>query len=213
MGSTVPTMFTTTGALGPATSAAILANPILAETTQEDATVAGIQDQYQSAASELTAQGDTEEAGLYGEAAGIANANALTALSAGDIKEAQTQLEVNSTIGSQRASVAGNGFQEAGSAVDLMRSSLQQGHLDEQLDVENADLQAGGFYEQASASQAEQTAATTAAGVASSTAAMASTLSGEESTIASKEAAAIKTVGGPGANNPLLAGTPGHYII
>ena len=214
MGSPVPTNpFAPNGVISPALAGAVTANPLAAESTYESTEANSITEQYTSAAEQLTATGDTQEAGLYGQAAEIAGANALTALDAGQIKEAQDQLEINGTIGSQRAAVASNGFAEAGSAVDMLRSSIQQGNLDKQLDIENSDLQAGAFYEQQSASSAEESAAQTAASVATTTAAMASQLSTLSATYANNEATAIKQASGPGANNPLLAGTPGHYII
>lgn len=178
---------------------AVATNPLAAENAYISAQTSSISDAYQSAASELSAAGNTAEADIYGQASSIAGQNALLALDAGQIKEAQTQLAVNRAIGSQRAAVASNGFAEAGSAVDVMRASLQQGSLDEQLDVENASLQAGAFEEQKQASAAEQTAASTAASMAKTTADMAKTLSTTNATIANNMATAInQSVGQPG---------------
>lgn len=199
---------TSSDPLDPAVQKAIIANPLQVEATQEQAQNQSIQEQYQAQASDITAGGDTAEANLYGEASSIAALNSLEALSASDIQQAQTQLQVGRTIGSQQAGIASAGFANSGTALDLFRSSKQQGLLDLQLDQVNGQLASNGYLAQEASANAEKEAATAAAGTASTTAAMAAQLSAANQTIATNEAASIsaasQAVAPPGgAVNPL----------
>jgi len=117
----------------------------------------------QATAQEIEAQGDIAEEGDYTQAEAIATSNAGIALVSGQIQEYQNQRSVMATLGQQKADVAGAGFQESGTAVSLASSSYMQGLLSSQVIGMNADLQAGGFYQQAAASKAEAATAATAA--------------------------------------------------
>lgn len=122
----------------------------------------------QATALGIQATGAAAEAGQYDTAAGIAEGNAQLALVGGDIEKYQAMRQVQKTIGAQRATGAASGFADAGSALDVARSSLQQGLLQTQLIGTNADLKAGGYLEQAASAQAEASAAGTASAYASS---------------------------------------------
>ena len=119
-------------------------------------------DTGQSEAEATLATGDTGEATAYSNAAAIAAANARLATVGGTVEQAQQQVQLGQTLGAQRAAIAGGGFQEAGSGLNILRASTQQGRLEQQITGVNASLQAGGFEEQQAASVAEETAAQTA---------------------------------------------------
>lgn len=120
----------------------------------------GVEDLGQANAENALASGDTEEAGAYGSAQAIANANSNIALAAGQVEQAQTGLQVRQTIGTEQADVAGGGFSgSSGTALALMRTSTRQGVLQQQIQGVNADLQSGGYQEQSAAAVAEEDAA------------------------------------------------------
>jgi len=119
----------------------------------------------QADAESALAKGDTEESSAYTTAEAIANANARLATVGGQVQQAQEGIQIRQTLGSQRAAVAAGGFQESGSALDLLRSSTQQGLLQQQITGINAQEQSAGYQEQGEAAAAEG-AATTAAGSA-----------------------------------------------
>ena len=111
-----------------------------------------------AAAQGIYAQGYQAEAGAYGSAQQIAQQNAALAGVAGDVQAAQEARKVVQTVGSQRAQIAAAGFANSGSALDLSRSSMQQGHLADQLIRTQTAINQGGFLEQGAAAQAETAA-------------------------------------------------------
>lgn len=160
----------------------------------------------QAAGQSALAAGDTQEAGAYGNAQAIANANASLALSAGQVEQAQTGLQVRKAIGAQQAGVAANGFGASGSALALLRSSTRQGLLQQQIIGMNAALESGGYQEQGAAASAEAAAATAAASSASALAASENAIGAASKTNAINEAAAL------GANIPGLSGLSGTNV-
>ena len=118
----------------------------------------------------ITATGDTNEANLYDEASATGLSNAAIEGVSGQLQQYQTQRQVLQTLGAQRSGIAGAGFQQSGTALDLARSSMQQGLLQEQVQGVNSDLAAGGFFTQAAASAAQASAANTAASAANANA-------------------------------------------
>ena len=139
----------------------------------------------------LTAQGDLGEAAAYGSAYQIAQQNAILAGVSGDISELQQQRQVSQTIGAQQAGVAASGFRSAGSAISLLKSSLQQGYIGKQLIETQTGIQQGGFLEAGAASQAEQAAANTAAQSADVLGQAESTAAATATTNAANETAAL----------------------
>ncbi len=131
-----------------------------------------------AAAYNITAAGDANEANLYDQAAGVGTTNAATELVSGQLQEFQNTRQLMNTIGSQKAGYAGAGFQDSGTTLDVARSSLQQGLLQNQVIGENSNLAAGGYLEQAVANTAAGAAANTAGAAASANAATATTLAG-----------------------------------
>ena len=172
-------------------TAAVEANPLAYENTQIAAQDTATQDQYTSAAMQLTQQGDLTEQGLFGQAGDIAHANALLSITAGDVQQAQDQRTLQKTLGAQQAGVAAGGFAQSGTALSLFQSSTQQGHLEQQLDATNAQAKAGGFYAQEAAARAQGSAAGAAAGVAGVTGQGAGVLAASNQTRAVNEAAQI----------------------
>lgn len=74
-------------------------------------------------------EGATAEANSYYSAAALAQQNAALTSASTKIQETQTQRQIAMTEGTQQADVASAGFTESGSALDLLRSSAQQGAL------------------------------------------------------------------------------------
>lgn len=149
------------------------------------------QEAANATAAGLTAQGDLGEGAAYGSAYQIAQQNAVLAGVSGDISELQQQRQVSQAIGTQQAGVAANGFKSAGSAISLLKSSLQQGYIGKQLIETQTGIQQGGFLEAGAASQAEQSAANTAAASADVLGAAESTAAATATTNAANETAAL----------------------
>lgn len=81
-----------------------------------------IQDLFQS-------EGSSAEANSFTSAAQLAGQNAQLASASTRIQATQTARQIYQTEGTQQADVASAGFTESGSALDLLRSSAQQGAL------------------------------------------------------------------------------------
>lgn len=121
-----------------------------------------VNDLFGAEAHRAKAAGDVFEQKNYDLAAGLADQNAkFTEVSTG-IKLAQTDRELYKTIGGQAADVAGAGFAESGSALDLMRDSAAMGALTHAVAGEQGLITEAGYHEQADSyrnmSQAAQVA-------------------------------------------------------
>lgn len=105
--------------------------------------------------------GATAEAKSYTGAATLANQNAQLTAASTRIQQTQLSRQILQTEGTQTAEVAGAGFQESGSALDLLRSSASQGALAQSLTNiqgainENAYAEQAGAYTAAAASAKE----------------------------------------------------------
>lgn len=152
---------------------------------------AGVTDFAQADAEGDIATGDAGEASAYQNAAAIAQGAARVAQVSGSVQEAQEGLQVQKTLGSQRAAVAAGGFGESGSALDLLRSSTRQGLLQQQIIGVNAEEQASGYLAQGAASTAEASAASAAANSAASLASSDAAMGVASKTNAGNEAAAM----------------------
>lgn len=93
--------------------------------------------------------GDLAEASSYKKAAQLATQNAAIAQESTRIQEAQANRNIFQTIGKQQAQVAGAGLAASGSAIDLLRSSQQQGELTRQLIGTQGLIQQQGFLQEA----------------------------------------------------------------
>ena len=159
----------------------------------------GVTSDAQAASEAILGTGDIAEANAYASAEGIANANARLATVGGQVAQAQEGLQITKTLGSQKAAVAASGFQESGSALSLLKSSTQQGLIQQQVIGVNAAEQAGGYLSQAAASAAEAGAATAAGNAATSLSQSEAAVGAASKTSAINEAAAM------GLNIPGLA--------
>lgn len=148
-------------------------------------------------------QGASAEAGQYQKAAAISSNNATIALVSGGLEQYVQTRQLQNTLGAQRAGVAGGGFQESGSAVDLARSSLQQGLLQNQVIGLNANMQAGGYLEQAQASEAEATAAQYASSAEAAQSGAASQVAGYDTTASGQIQQYLNAI--PGATDTINA--------
>ncbi len=97
----------------------------------------------------IKAQGDFAEATNYDLAAGLARENErFTEVSTG-IKQVQAERQIYQTIGQQESEVGGGGFAASGSALDVLRSSAQQGALTHAVIGQQGLITEAGYDEQA----------------------------------------------------------------
>jgi len=134
-----------------------------------------VSDLFASSGDKAKAQGDFIEAKDYSLASDLATQNEQFAETSTAIKQAQLDRSIYQTIGGQRADVAGAGFAESGSAIDLLRSSAQQGALTKAVAGQQGLIQEAGYKEQAE-SYANMSQAATIAGNAENDAAKGSIL-------------------------------------
>lgn len=147
-----------------------------------------VSDLFASSGDKAKAQGDFIEAKDYSLASDLATQNEQFAETSTAIKQAQLDRSIYQTIGGQKADVAGAGFAESGSALDLLRSSAQQGALTKAVAGQQGLIQEAGYKEQAE-SYANMSQAATIAGNAENNAAI-----GADIGAAFKGAAAIATL-------------------
>jgi hypothetical protein len=115
--------------------------------------------QTTAAADLLQGQGDVLEGQAYGEASSLAELNAQYTEASTGIQEAQAQRQQYQVIGNEKAEVAGAGLKNAGTAADLLRSSVQQGALNQAITVAQGQITVAGYNEQAQSYTAMQGAA------------------------------------------------------
>jgi hypothetical protein len=123
-----------------------------------------VSDLFAASADRAKAAGLRIEGQEYTLAAGLATQNAQYTQVSTDIKEFQAQRDIFQTLGKQQADVASSGFQEAGSALDLLRDSANQGALNQAVIGAQGQITEAGYEEQAASytlmSQAASMAAT-----------------------------------------------------
>jgi hypothetical protein len=95
------------------------------------------------------AQGDRAEQQGYLQAAAFADKEATYTEWSTRIKQAQTDREIFKSLGETRADVAGAGFAQSGSALDILRESASQGALTKAVLGEQGLIQEEGYREQA----------------------------------------------------------------
>lgn len=106
--------------------------------------------------------GDKAEAGAYSEASTLAGQNAQIAAASGRIQQVQSDRQIYQSIGGSKADVAGAGLAASGSALDVIRSSTQQGALQKALIANQTSINVNGYQEEASAYQGMASAASAA---------------------------------------------------
>jgi hypothetical protein len=102
---------------------------------------AGIGDEYK-------AEGAQFEEERYTDAAQLAGQEAQFSETSTAIQTAQAERNLFTSIGATKAGVAGAGFGEGGSALDILRSSAQEGATTAAVDKENGMIQTAGYQEQ-----------------------------------------------------------------
>lgn len=95
------------------------------------------------------AEGNRQESAHYLRAAGLAEQNAAFTRESTAIQSTQLQRQVFQGLGSIEASVAGSGLAEGGSALDVLRSSAQQGALQDAVLKRQGLISEQGYKEQA----------------------------------------------------------------
>lgn len=99
----------------------------------------------------LKAAGDRVEAGNYDLASTLAKQNEQFTEQSTGVKQLMADRARYMGIGTETADIAGAGFAESGSALDLLRSSAQQGALQKQLIGQQGLITEAGYNEQATA--------------------------------------------------------------
>jgi hypothetical protein len=108
-----------------------------------------VSDLFGSSAHKAKAAGDRIEAENYDLASSLALQNEKFTEMSTAIKQSQLDRSIFQTIGGQQADVAGAGFAESGSALDLLRSSAQQGALTKAVAGQQGLITEAGYQEQA----------------------------------------------------------------
>jgi len=113
----------------------------------------------------LKAKGDLAEAAQYDLASGLASQNEQFTKTSTAIQQAQQARSTTMQIGGQQAAVAGAGFAESGSALDILADSARQGALAQATLGQQGLITEAGYKEQAdSYTMMAATAKMTAAG-------------------------------------------------
>ena len=103
--------------------------------------------------------GDFQEAGAYGQAAKLAEQNAVLSAFSGKLKAAQEQRQVNKVTGAQSADYYGAGLDaKSGSAADVIRNTVQQGALEKAVIVGQTTQQMNAYNQEAKQFKAMQSA-------------------------------------------------------
>lgn len=111
-----------------------------------------VNDLFQSKATakglRLKAQGARVEGENYDLAATLAKQNEEFTKTSTAIKQVQTDRQIYQGLGTAASDVAGAGFAQSGSAIDIMRSSAQQGALEKQVLGQQGLITEAGYAEQ-----------------------------------------------------------------
>lgn len=108
-----------------------------------------VNDLFAADALRFKAKGSRIEAQEYDLARQLALENAQFAKTSTELKQFQTQRTIYQTLGQQRADVASSGFAASGSALDIMRSSAEQGALTKAVVGQQGLIEEAGYKEQA----------------------------------------------------------------
>jgi hypothetical protein len=111
----------------------------------------------------IKAHGDIAESQEYDLASRLADQNAKFTETSTAIKAMQQERETGLVLGEQRADVAASGFEESGSALDLLRDSASQGALQRQVLTQQGLITEAGYQEQAQSYNIMSSAAQSAA--------------------------------------------------
>lgn len=108
-----------------------------------------VSDLFGAEADRAKAQGDRIEASNYDLASGYALQNEKFTETSTAIKQMQLDRSIYQATGAERAAVAGAGFAESGSSIDLLRESASQGAITKAVAGEQGLITEAGYTEQA----------------------------------------------------------------
>lgn len=108
-----------------------------------------VNDIFGAEALRTKAKGNRIEAQEYDLADQLALQNLQFAKTSTDIKTMQTERGIEQTLGQQQADVAAAGFEESGSALDILRDSAAQGALAKAVVGQQGIIEEAGYEEQA----------------------------------------------------------------
>lgn len=108
-----------------------------------------VNDLFAADAHRSKAQGLRIEAGNYDLASGFATQNEKFTETSTAIKQSQTDREIYKTIGGTQADIAGAGFANSGSALDILRDSASQGALTKAVGAQQGLITEEGYKVQA----------------------------------------------------------------
>lgn len=111
-------------------------------------------------AQDAAVKGAKAEIEAYTAAGGIATENARLVEEAGKIQQLQQERALNMSLGTTRAELAGAGLSASGSALDILKSSVRQGYLQQQITATQTALTSNAYLEQSVASKAQVAGAT-----------------------------------------------------
>jgi hypothetical protein len=137
----------------------------------------GVSDIFAGFGDEAKAKMDLDEQQEYQLASRLATQNEQFTQMSTAIQEAQESREITQALGKTTAQVAGAGFAESGSAIDILRSGAQQGAQAQAVLSEQGLITEAGYKEQAQSYDLMASAAGTAAS-AEKTAAIGSFIAG-----------------------------------
>lgn len=136
-----------------------------------------VKDIFAGLAYGAAADGKRLEAGNYDAAAKFAGENATFTRTTTAVKEFQTNRNLQQAIGGAEADIAGAGFAQSGSALDILAGSMSQGALEKALVTQQGAITEEGYNVQQRAYTAMAASARIAADAAD-TAAIGSYISG-----------------------------------
>lgn len=122
-----------------------------------------VSDLFAAGADSSKSQADRLEGQNYGLAADLATQNANFTEQSTAIKQAQLARQNTLALGQTEADIAGAGFAQSGSALDLLRSSAQQGALTAAVAQQQGLITEAGYKEQAQSFRTMQQEANIAA--------------------------------------------------
>ena len=96
----------------------------------------------------IKAAGDIAEGQEYDLAAQLAERNRQYTIESTAIQQAQLERQIQGTIGSQQANIAGSGLAASGSALDLLAESASQGRLAHEVLAKQGLITEAGYEEQ-----------------------------------------------------------------
>lgn len=114
-----------------------------------DTAGSAVSDLFGGFAAIKAAKGLKAGAALYDEASQFSALNAVLAGQQTKVSQVQADRQIYQTVGGQEADVAGAGFTAGGSALDILRSSAQQGALTRQVIGQQGLIKKEGFEQEA----------------------------------------------------------------